>query len=48
MSTDNGFLYVLVGSTHSIGIFSINADGSLTKEPSLTGMPNFAAGLVAR
>jgi 6-phosphogluconolactonase (cycloisomerase 2 family) len=49
LTPDNGFLYVLVGGTsHSIGIFSVNADGSLTKSPSLTGLPTFAAGLVAR
>ncbi len=48
VTPDDGYLYVLVGSTHALAIFAINADGSLTKSPSLTGLPNFAAGLVAR
>jgi len=45
---DNGFLYALAGSTHSVYIFSINSDGSLGALPALPSLPAAAAGLVAR
>jgi 6-phosphogluconolactonase (cycloisomerase 2 family) len=45
---DNGFLYALAGSTHSVYIFSINSDGSLGALPALPSLPATAAGLVAR
>lgn len=45
---DNGFLYALAGSNHSVYIFSINADGSLAALPPLPSLPSAAAGLVAR
>lgn len=48
VSPDRGYLYSLAGGDHSIHIFSINSDGSLTTEPSLSGMPAHAVGLVAR
>lgn len=48
VSPDHGYLYSLAGGTHEIHIFEINADGSLTAQPTLSGAPQFAAGLVAR
>jgi 6-phosphogluconolactonase len=48
VTPDNGFLYSLAGADHSINIFSIRADGSLSAQPALTGVPLHAAGLVAR
>jgi 6-phosphogluconolactonase (cycloisomerase 2 family) len=48
VSPDRGYLYALVSSTHEVVIFDINADGSLVKRPSLTGLPTAAAGLAAR
>ena len=45
---DNGYLYALAGGTHSIYVFAINSDGSLTAQPPLPSVAATAAGLVAR
>jgi len=41
-------LYSLANGSHTINIYSINSDGSLTTQPALSGMPAGASGLVAR
>lgn len=41
------YLYVRVAAISSIAVFRINADGSLTPIPSLTGTPAGLAGLAA-
>ena len=48
VSPERGYLYSLAGGSHTINIFSINSDGSLTAQPALSGMPAGASGLVAR
>lgn len=48
VSPDHGYLYSLAGGPHTINIFAINADGSLTKLPALENIPALATGLVAR
>ena len=44
----NDVLYTLNAKDHSFGIYAIGAEGALTKRPELTGLPEFAVGLVAR
>lgn len=47
--TDNGhFLYSLNSGTNAIGAFRVQADGSLTPLPFVSGLPGGANGLVAR
>lgn len=48
VSPERGYLYSLAGGSHTINIYSINSDGSLTAQPALSGMPAGASGLVAR
>jgi 6-phosphogluconolactonase len=48
VSPERGYLYSLANGTHTINIYSINSDGSLTTMPALSGMPAGASGLVAR
>ncbi|HEY8211224.1 MAG TPA: hypothetical protein VIG99_27255 [Myxococcaceae bacterium] len=48
VSPDNGFLYSLSATDHTIHIFLINADGSLDAKPSLSNVTQRAAGLVVR
>jgi 6-phosphogluconolactonase (cycloisomerase 2 family) len=48
VSPDRGYLYSLSSMDHTVNIFSINSDGSLTTMPALSGMPATAGGLVAR
>jgi 6-phosphogluconolactonase (cycloisomerase 2 family) len=48
VSPDRGYLYSLASGDHTIRIFDINSDGTLTAEPKLSGMPPAASGLVAR
>jgi DNA-binding beta-propeller fold protein YncE len=48
VSPDRGYLYSLASGDHTIHIFDINSDGTLTSEPTLSGMPPVASGLVAR
>jgi 6-phosphogluconolactonase (cycloisomerase 2 family) len=48
VSPERGYLYSLAGGSHTINIYSINSDGSLTTQPALSGMPAGASGLVAR
>ncbi len=45
---DHGYLYALAGNPRQLFIFAINADGSLTSQPALSGVPDAAAGLIAR
>jgi 6-phosphogluconolactonase len=45
---DNGFLYSLSATDHTITILNIQADGTLVAQPALAGVPLHAAGLVAR
>jgi 6-phosphogluconolactonase (cycloisomerase 2 family) len=45
---DNAFLYSRNGGDHSVSVFAIAADGSLTKKPDFVGIPVTAVGLVAR
>jgi 6-phosphogluconolactonase (cycloisomerase 2 family) len=45
---DHGYLYAIAGTPRQLFIFSINADGSLTQHPALSGVPDAAAGLVVR
>jgi hypothetical protein len=47
-SDGNEYLYVLNGRDDSISAYKTNADGSLTKQADLTGVPVNASGLVAR
>ncbi|MFN8493070.1 MAG: beta-propeller fold lactonase family protein [Caldilineaceae bacterium] len=47
VSHNSQFLYARIGSANTIAIFSINADGSLTVLPALTGLPAGMAGLAA-
>jgi 6-phosphogluconolactonase (cycloisomerase 2 family) len=44
----NEFLYVVNNGDHSFSIFTINDDGSLTKQPDFLGLPSTASGIVAR
>ena len=48
VSPERGYLYSLAGGSHTINIYAINSDGSLTTQPALSGMPAGASGLVAR
>jgi DNA-binding beta-propeller fold protein YncE len=48
VSTDRGYLYSLASGDHTVRIFDINSDGTLTAKPPLTGMAPAASGLVAR
>jgi 6-phosphogluconolactonase (cycloisomerase 2 family) len=48
VSPDRGYLYSLTAGDHSIHIFDITSDGSLTAEPTLSGMAAASSGLVAR
>jgi hypothetical protein len=48
LSPDNGYLYSLCATAHTIDIFEVNADGSLTQKPTLSGVTQRAAGLVVR
>jgi hypothetical protein len=48
VSPDRGYLYSLASGPHTINIFAIEADGSLTTMPALPGAPATAGGLVAR
>jgi 6-phosphogluconolactonase len=48
VSPERGYLYSLAGGSHSINIYSIQSDGSLTTMPALSGMPAGASGLAAR
>jgi 6-phosphogluconolactonase (cycloisomerase 2 family) len=44
----NDVLYTLNAKDHSFGVYAIGAEGTLTKRPDFTGLPEFAVGLVAR
>ena len=48
VSPERGYLYSLAGGSHTINIYSIASDGSLTAMPALSGMPAGASGLAAR
>jgi len=48
VTPDRGYLYSLANGAHTISVFAINADGSLTGRPSFLEPPASAAGLVAR
>lgn len=48
VTPDRGFLYSLAGGSHTVNIFAINADGSLTGLPALPNVPASAVGLAAR
>ncbi len=48
VSPDRGYLYSLASGDHTIHIFDINSDGTLTAKPILSGMAPAASGLVAR
>ena len=48
VSPERGYLYSLAGGSHTINIYSISSDGSLTAQPALPGMPAGTSGLVAR
>jgi 6-phosphogluconolactonase (cycloisomerase 2 family) len=48
VSPDRGYLYSLASGDHTIRIFDINSDGTLTAKPTLSGMATAASGLVAR
>lgn len=48
VSPERGYLYSLAAGDHTIRIFDINSDGTLTAEPFLSGMAPAASGLVAR
>lgn len=47
-SADGKYLYVLTFGTHRIVAYAINADGSLSSRPGVSGLPGAANGLVAR
>jgi 6-phosphogluconolactonase (cycloisomerase 2 family) len=48
VSPERGYLYSLAAGSHTINIYSINSDGSLTTMPALSGLAAGTAGLVAR
>lgn len=48
VSPERGYLYSLAGGSHTVNIFSISSDGTLTAQPALPGMPAGTSGLVAR
>ncbi len=48
VSRDRGYLYSLAGGSHTINIYSIASDGSLTAMPALSGLPAGTSGLAAR
>ena len=48
LSADGRYLYVRNGGNNSLSIYAVNADGSLGAQPSLTGLPAGANGVVAR
>lgn len=48
ITEDNQYLYTLNGRDHTFSIFSIAADGSLTKKADAPGAPMAAVGLAAR
>lgn len=48
VTPDRGYLYSLANGAHTISIYAINSDGSLTARPSFLEPPASAAGLVAR
>ncbi len=48
ISDDDRFLYVLNGGTDTISIYGIGANGSLTQQPGINGLPLSSVGLVAR
>ena len=47
-AVDGSALYVLASGTHAIVSFRVRGDGSLAPAETITGLPPFAAGLVAR
>lgn len=48
VTPDRGYLYSLANGSHTIGVYVINSDGSLTPQPTFMDPPMAAAGLVAR
>ncbi|HEY4183236.1 MAG TPA: beta-propeller fold lactonase family protein [Kofleriaceae bacterium] len=48
VSPERGYLYSLAGTSHTVSIFSIASDGSLSPQPALTGLAAGTSGLVAR
>lgn len=48
VSSTNDYLYVLASMSHTVTIFKINADGTLTSRSTLSNLPTHAQGLVAR
>lgn len=47
-TSTNDFLYVLANRSNSITVFQINMDGTLTSRSTVSNLPAFAEGLVAR
>ena len=47
LSNDSQYLYVRINALSTIAVFRINADGSLSSLPSVTGTPSGLAGLAA-
>jgi 6-phosphogluconolactonase len=47
-AVDGSTLYVLDSGTHAISSFRVRGDGSLAPATTTTGLPPFAAGLIAR
>jgi 6-phosphogluconolactonase (cycloisomerase 2 family) len=48
ITQENAFLYNVDSGNNTMSIFAINADGSLTTLPQLSGTPLHGVGLVAR
>ncbi len=48
VTPDRGYLYSLANGSHTISVYAINSDGSLTAQPTFMEPPMTAAGLVAR
>jgi 6-phosphogluconolactonase len=48
VSPERGYLYSLAGGSHTINIYGINSDGSLTTMPAVAGLLAGTSGLAAR
>lgn len=45
LSSDGKYLYVIDANDHSLSTYAVNADGSLTRQPDVLGLPASAEGI---
>ncbi|MBA2336783.1 MAG: hypothetical protein H0V96_03320, partial [Acidimicrobiia bacterium] len=47
LSAGDGYLYVINAGDHSIGVYAVGDDGSLTEIQTVTGLPATGLGIAA-